>query len=249
MYDPPVTMPTYGVAAIEPLGPASRKTYKLEIYEGLHELIQTLGLPPGERLVEHELSVRFGVSKTPVREALLLLERERLVSLVPHVGAHVTWLSLDEYEQLLFISDALEQSALPVVSAKLDDATREACRQYLDGLEQARAAGDSRRFGSVVKEYHVALFSAAGYPLLIEMIQQMQRLARRYSSAFVHQYPANWTRELRVVRERFENIARGDVVAAQEAVQDGHAALIAFARERVAARDPLVMRYLADSAS
>jgi len=71
------------VAAIEPLGPASRKTYKLEIYEGLHELIQTLGLPPGERLVEHELSVRFGVSKTPVREALLLLERERLPRPVP----------------------------------------------------------------------------------------------------------------------------------------------------------------------
>jgi DNA-binding GntR family transcriptional regulator len=238
-----------GVAAIEPLGPASRKTYKLEIYEGLHELIQTLGLPPGERLVEHELSVRFGVSKTPVREALLLLERERLVSLVPHVGAHVTWLSLDEYEQLLFISDALEQSALPLVSAKLDEPTRAACRGYLDQLEEARKEGDSKRFGSLVKEYHVALFSVAGYPLLIEMIQQVQRLARRYSSAFVHQYPANWARELRVVRERFENIAHGDVAAAQAAVQEGHAELISFARERVAESDPLVTRYLADGAA
>ena len=236
-----------GVDTIRELEPAARRTYKLEIYEQLHELIQSLDLPPGERLVENDLSTRFKVSKTPVREALLLLERERLVSLVPHVGSRVTWLSLAEYEQLLFISDSLEQPALERVATRIDEATREYCRRALLELDAAFEAGDSRRFGATVKEFHVRLFSTAGYPLLIEMIEQVQRLARRYSSAFVHQYPENWARELQIVRERFERIAEGDVAGAREAVSAGHADLFAFAKARTAAGDPLVSRYLSDA--
>lgn len=236
-----------GVEAIQELGPAARKTYKLEIYESLHEMIQVLDLPPGARLVENDLSKRFKVSKTPVREALLLLERERLVSLIPHVGSRVTWLSLAEYEQLLFITDSLEQPALARVAERLDDATRDHCRRALDDLEEALAAGDSRRFGALVQDFHVRLFSVAEYPLLVEMIDQVQRLARRYSTAFVRQYPENWARELLVVRQRFESIAQGDVEGARQAVQAGHAAMLEFARERSASDDPLVRRFLFDA--
>src|SRR5690242_10506181 len=92
------------------------RTYKSAVYETLYELIQHLELPPGERLVEADLSTRFRVSKTPIREALLMLAKDGLVEVVPHVGATVSWLTLEDYEQNLFILDAIELPALRLVA-------------------------------------------------------------------------------------------------------------------------------------
>ena len=88
------------------------RTYREAVYETLRGWIGELELPPGSRLVEADLAMQFEVSKTPVREALLLLEADGLVKLEPYQGATVTWLSLDEYEELLYMQDALELPAL-----------------------------------------------------------------------------------------------------------------------------------------
>src|SRR5262245_25650567 len=82
------------------------------IYQELRERIVFGGFAPGDRLVEAELANRFGVSKTPVREALLTLEGEGLVVLRPHRGAEVTRLSVDEWNDLIFLRDAIEVGAL-----------------------------------------------------------------------------------------------------------------------------------------
>ncbi len=82
-------------------------------------MISELECCPGERLVEADLARLFGVSKTPVREAFLLLEADGLVELSPYMGARVTWMSIDAYEQQQFIFDALEQPALPRVAERL----------------------------------------------------------------------------------------------------------------------------------
>ena len=96
-------------------------TYKVAVYNTLREEIKTLELQPGERLVEELLSARFGISKTPIREALLLLESDRLIELIPHVGGAVTWMSLAEYEQELFLLDALELPALELVAERASE--------------------------------------------------------------------------------------------------------------------------------
>ena len=75
-------------------------------------MIAELELPPGTRLVEADLVSRFNVSKTPIREALQQLEGNGLIELEPYVGARVSWLSVDDWEELEFIFDALEQPAL-----------------------------------------------------------------------------------------------------------------------------------------
>ena len=95
------------------------RTYKAAIYDTLTRMISELELLPGTRLVEADLAERFQMSKTPIREALLLLEADGLVKLEPYQGATVTWLSLDEYEELLFIQDALEQPSLARVAERM----------------------------------------------------------------------------------------------------------------------------------
>jgi len=94
---------THDFIHVTPLDTALKRTYTSTLIDVLYELIQNLELTPGTRLTEAALAKRFGVSKTPVREALMLLEREGLVTIVPHAGATVTWLTLEDYEQQLFI--------------------------------------------------------------------------------------------------------------------------------------------------
>jgi DNA-binding GntR family transcriptional regulator len=234
----------YVPSVIAPLGSVARKTYKVTIFEALHELIQNLDLPPGERLVEADLATRFGISKTPVREALLLLERERLVTAVPHVGATVTWLSFPDYEQKLFILDALEQPTLQLIHERITRAELESCRQIVDRMSQAFAHNEEPAYLGHVIQMHSQLFAAARYPQLTELVNGMQQSLRRYTKAFVHHYTDNWKREFETAQKRFAHLYEGDVPSAAAAVQQGHKALLEFARERVAARDPDVIRYL-----
>ncbi len=234
----------YVTSVIVPLSSLARKTYKLTIFEALHELIQNLQLPPGERLVEADLATRFGVSKTPVREALLLLEKERLVTTVPHVGATVTWLSVRDYEQKLFILDALEQPTLQLIHERITREELEFCRQIVDNMSQAFAQKDEAAYTNHVIRMHSQLFAAARYPQLTELVNGMQQSLRRYTKAFVRHYPHNWLRELETAQKRFGYLYEGNVPAAAAAVQQGHVALLEFARARAAAGDRHVIRYL-----
>jgi DNA-binding GntR family transcriptional regulator len=233
-----------GSALILPLGPAVKTTYKAAVYDVLYDLIANLTIQPGERLIEATLASRFGVSKTPIREALLQLESEGVVSMTPHAGATVTLLALEDYEQLLFILDALEQPALRLVLDRIRPDELASCGKIVSRIGTAFAARDAATYIRLVLQLHSDLFAAARYPLLTDMIDTVQRHARRYTSAFVRQYPENWAREWEVVRQRYEFIRAGDAEGAAAAVQRGHAALLEFARQRVAEKDPLVMRYM-----
>jgi len=232
-------------SVIAPLASGARQTYKSAVFDALYELIQNLELPPGERLVESDLAARLGVSKTPIREALLLLEKEGLVTTVPHVGATVTWLTLLDYEQQLFILDALEQPALRLVVKRITPPELDQCGQLLETIKIAYTERDEPRYSRLVRQLHSELFATARYPQLTELVNRVQRSLRRYTTAFVHRFEDNWDREFEIVTERFSHLQTGDAAGAAAAVQRGHADLLEFARQRVEADDPAVMRYLA----
>ena len=94
-------------------------TYKHAVYERLRELIGSFALPPGERLVEADLAARLNVSKTPVREAIALLEADGLVEIFPYRGAVVRWLSVNEMLEQGYLVDALEMPAYPIVVERI----------------------------------------------------------------------------------------------------------------------------------
>ncbi len=231
---------------IEPLGKEVRNTYKKVVFTTLYELIQTLELPPGERLVEADLAARLGVSKTPIREALLLLEQEGLVTLVPHTGATVTWPSLLDYEQQLFIQDALEQPALPLVAERITPQELDRCADLIAAAGEAYTRRDARLYHGLLIRMYGVLFAAARYPRLTEFVDVVMRGLRRYHPIFVQPFEENWDRELTLVTQRFEHVRRGDAEGAAAAVRRGHIDMFDFARRRVEARDPTVTSYLAE---
>src|ERR1700743_1381699 len=83
------------------------------VYESLRSDILTCRLAPGDDMREHELAERYSVSRQPVREALLRLEREHLVTVQPRQGYRVSPISLADARDLLRFRLALEPAFVP----------------------------------------------------------------------------------------------------------------------------------------
>lgn len=197
--------------------------------------------------MEADLAARFGISKTPIREALLTLERENLVTIVPHVGATVTELSMEDYEQQIFLQDALEQPALPLVVERITQPELAALDELVEQIIQAYQRGDAYVYHQLVRCMHSQLFAAAGYPRLLDLISTVMQAGRRYHPVFVRPFEENWRRELTIVVQRIAQVRAHDATAATAAVHNGHIEMLDFARRRVAAHDPAVWRYVATS--
>src|SRR5687768_10680308 len=80
-----------------------RRSVADQIYEALRHMIVTLELAPGEPIPETEVSTRFSVSRTPVRESLLRLTNEGLVVVVPQFGTFVAPIDVDAVRQVQFM--------------------------------------------------------------------------------------------------------------------------------------------------
>jgi DNA-binding GntR family transcriptional regulator len=235
--------PLAAARSSEPL-PLNLRTYKVAIYETLTRMIGELDLPPGSRLVETELATWFNVSKTPVREALLLLEADGVVKLEPYQGATVSWLSVEEYEELVFIQDALEQPALPRVAERISRREIDAIGRLVERMKLRRRDNDSLGFFEAGAVMHQRLFAAADLPRLMHVVMSLiLHPTRRYERVFMHQFDDLWDIEMGIITGRFENIAAGDPVAAATRVREGREAMLRHIRERL--DDPRIAAYLA----
>ncbi len=173
-----------------------------------------------------------------------MLERDRLVTAVPHTGATVTWLSLADYEQQLFILDALQLPALELIVQRTTPTQLEAVGRLIVAMLAARKAGRHERYLTLAMRMHQDLFASVNYPRLSELIESVFRSLRRYAVVFIHQFDDNWSRDARIAEARFERLRAGDPAGAAEAVRSGHAELLQFAIQRVKSGDPLVTRYV-----
>lgn len=88
-----------------------RLTLGESIYQELRKEIVSLTLKPGEMIYENDLSKRFNVSRTPVRQALFMLSKEQLVNILPQRGAQVAFLSRKKFKEAQKIREILESVA------------------------------------------------------------------------------------------------------------------------------------------
>src|SRR6187551_2350409 len=128
-------------------------TLPLQIAERIGVAIVEEKFAPGERLKEVELALAFGVSRATVREALRLLEKRGLVSILPQRGARVTELSKKELEDLFEMRAALLGLASGRVAGRLDLGGARELKAGLKALEETRAnAGAYARASTAMVE-------------------------------------------------------------------------------------------------
>ena len=184
-----------GLASLEAM-PISSPLLIEQTARLLRELIVDGRLAPGERLSERELGSRFGISRTPLREALRLLASERLVDLAPRRGARVALLDRDTIEDVFPVLKCLERLAVDLACRNLDDARIEALSQLVDKLAAAVRKRDKRRFFGLSEEFYGAIFQAAGNRTLSASHAQLSAQVRRARFSSM-QGEAEWGEALR----------------------------------------------------
>jgi GntR family transcriptional regulator, rspAB operon transcriptional repressor len=132
-----------------------------EIYAAIRQDIVHLQLRPGARLSENELAERFGISRTPVREALIRLVEDGLIEVFPQRGSFVRRISLQAVRQARFVRQALE------IAIVREAAERGIAGQYLDNARadiaaQEAAGGDPAAFTEADDAFHHNFAEAIG---------------------------------------------------------------------------------------
>jgi GntR family transcriptional regulator, rspAB operon transcriptional repressor len=129
----------------------------------LRDAIIRAELPPGRKLSENELATWLGVSRTPIREALVRLRDERLVAIVPQLGTFVSYISPQAVSDAHFIREALECAAIretAIVATEDDIASLE---ENLRAQERADERGDFDAFYVLDEEFHRVLCDLSGH--------------------------------------------------------------------------------------
>jgi DNA-binding GntR family transcriptional regulator len=201
----------------------SRPKIKDVIYQELRERIVFGAFSPGDRLIEADLAARFGVSKTPVREALFTLEAEGLVVLRPHRGAEVSRLSVDEWNDLIFLRDVLEVGALEQIVSGMTNAHFLEAEAALAAMTAACTGNDYRGYRRAQRRLHAIILGAPGHPSLPEAAVQLNDRLDRYGRLLVTGDPKGWAADLEMNRRRLELIRQRDTAAYAQMIRGRHA--------------------------
>lgn len=227
---------------VVPIG-LSIPTYKRAAYERLRDMIIELELPPGARLVEGELADLLHVSKTPVREAISLLEGDGLVDIAPYRGASVTWLSVPEMRELKLLIDALELPLLPRLAERITPDEEAATLRVLEQLRAARAERDGRRFRELTVEYHRLILEPSGYRRVAKSILTLVfPVGLRYDRVFYHNFDDSWDLQVELMAARISGVISRDTAAAAAVIASIREQLLALNMSRLS--HPLVAPYL-----
>ena len=134
---------------------------------------------PGDRLEEQSLAEQYGVSRTPVREALRQLQEAGLVDIKPRRGAAVTIVGPSELIHMFEVMGGLEAMAGRLASRRLDEASR---NELLDSHEACRAAVNqgSDAYYYENERFHMAIYKASGNPFLEEQARALHRRLKPY---------------------------------------------------------------------
>jgi DNA-binding GntR family transcriptional regulator len=160
--------------------PTAKASAVDSVYASLREQILSGTYEPGLRLVLQRVAEDHGISLIPVREALRLLERERLVITEPNRGARVAPVSLADMRDIYATRIVVEAHALRTALPLLDEASLGEAEAELKGLADSLAAGSQQSAYAHHRGFHLALYRPSGSSWTLHLIEQLWTSAERY---------------------------------------------------------------------
>ena len=151
-----------------------------QAYRALEEQIVTLKIPPGTVVSEAILGQRLGIGRTPIREALWRLARERLVAIIPHRGIIVSEINIKLQLRLLELRRVVERLVASRSAKRASDAERRRLEEIAAGMETAAAANDDVAFMRLDREFNELTVAAARNEFATSAMSLVQGLSRRF---------------------------------------------------------------------
>jgi len=185
-------------------------------YRALEEQIVTLKIPPGTVVSEALLGQRLGIGRTPIREALWRLARERLVTIFPHRGIIVSEIDIKLQLRLLELRRVVERLVASRAAKRASEAERRRLDEIGAGMEAAAAANDDVAFMRLDREFNELTVAAARNEFATSTMSLVQGLSRRFW--YLHyREAADMPLAARLHADVARAIARGDRDAAGRA--------------------------------
>lgn len=183
--------------------------FREQVHAYVKERILDGRLTPGTRLVEAQLAQELGVSRTPVREALHILESEGFLEGLSGAGYRVRGLSWDEVEKICAIRVVNETLAAIWAVRRITQGEIEALEENLRRAEEQIRAGSPASFAERDGEFHEILARASGSSHLLELCQLLRRHMLRYRAKALYR-PESGFMAISGHRKILDCLRRGD---------------------------------------
>ncbi|WP_106981853.1 GntR family transcriptional regulator [Streptomyces sp. NRRL S-31] len=157
-----------------------RRSYRERVADALRAALTAGELRPGEVYSAPSLAARFGVSATPVREAMLDLAKEGLVDTVPNKGFRVTVVSDRQLDEYTHVRALIEIPTVVDLAGTADRVSLEALRPAAREIVAAAAAGDLIAYVEADNRFHLGLLALAGNAHLVEVVADLRKRSRLY---------------------------------------------------------------------
>jgi DNA-binding GntR family transcriptional regulator len=164
--------------------PLARRALYEDVAERLRAQIFARDLEPGAWIDELRLAAEYGISRTPLREALKVLAAEGLVTMKPRRGAYVAEMSRDDVRQVYHLLALLESDAAAEVARHADAAQLQQLQGLHERLEKQVRQRDA--FFTTNEQFHLALLEAAGNRWRVQIVTDLRKVMKlnRHHSLF-----------------------------------------------------------------
>jgi DNA-binding GntR family transcriptional regulator len=188
------------------------------VADTLGQVILSGRYKPGDRLIEQELADELGVSRAPVRDALRVLARRGLVTLVPHRGAMVTAISPELVIDAFAVRAVLEGMAARLATERLTAANLAYLGTLIDAMRRAGAEERLARLVELDVEFHRVLTVSCQRPVLLEALQTIAN--KTYFLIAASRYACPLDRVADLHRAIFEAVQARDPDLVEAVVKD-----------------------------
>nr|WP_206078895.1 GntR family transcriptional regulator [Mesorhizobium camelthorni] len=207
-------------ALAQPLvGALKRTSTSHQLYELLRGRIISLELRPGMQLSRNDLAAFYGVSQTPVRDALQMLEKEGLIAVIPQSRTEVTRIDIHQARETQFLRMSLELEVVRSLSTEAGRSVVAHASRIVQLQETAlKVDEDLERFSQLDRRFHQTMFEAAGVPDLWTLVQSRSGHIDRLRQLNLMD-PGKGATILTAHREILDRMKALDAPGAQEAVR------------------------------
>ena len=155
------------------------------VFMSLRKAILTGKLKPGERLTEVKLGKLLGTSRTPIREAIRMLELDGLVTIVAGSGARVSKMTVEDLQEVMEIRSALEQLSAGLASERITQEEKEMLRESCVSFNRITQSRDSVKIAEADARFHDLILKAAKNEKLGGILDGLADNIYRYRYEFI----------------------------------------------------------------
>jgi DNA-binding GntR family transcriptional regulator len=211
-------------------------------YLQLRRAILRNELPSGKQLSQRELEERFEVGRTPLREALRMLQREGLVEAEPNHRVRVASFSFPDLEQLYAMRISLEALAIRLTVPYLQTAELDRLEELLTQMAERSTPEVYERWEVLHRAFHLGLIAHAG-PRIVKMAAQLSDHAERYRRFYSTETPHAFERGMREHRSILDAcLARDPAVAAEHLARHYSSVVLGTLAVLAPEYDPVLVR-------